>query len=191
MKRALFAATVFAGERVFGQVDIGGAAVSPTPGIRDIRPPLDVFPYPMWMVVTAGALALAVLAGITTAIVMRAKRRPPPPLPSRREIALRALKQAEADLMTTEPYAFSIRVSDILRQFVSAQFNLHATEQTSPEFLAEAARTPHFTLADKRLLGDFLEKCDLIKFARVAATTTESRELLEQAVGFVKGETAA
>ena len=65
-----------------------------------------------------------------------------------------------------DPYAFSIQVSDILRQYVSAQYHLHATEQTSPEFLADAAKSPHFTGADKQLLADFLEHCDLIKFAR-------------------------
>ena len=78
-------------------------------------------------------------------------------------------------------------MSDILRQYVSAQFHLHATEQTSPEFLADAARSPHFTGADKRLLAEFLERCDLIKFARVDATADDSKALLEQATRFVRG----
>jgi len=191
MKGRIFAGLFLMAGTAMGQVTIGGGApgASPTPAIHDIRPPLDVFPYPMWMVVCAGVLALIVLGGIAALIVTLLRRRPPPRLPSRREIALRRLKEAEADIMTTEPYAFSIRVSDILRQFVSAQYHLHATEQTSPEFLAEAAQTPHFTLADKRLLSDFLERCDLIKFARVDATTDESRALLDQGVLFVKGET--
>jgi hypothetical protein len=141
----------------------------------------------MWMVVTAGGIAL-VLLGLVVGLVVRAVRnRPKTPPPTPREIALKKLVAAEADLDRVQPYAFSIQVSDILRQYISAQYNLHATEQTSPEFLADAAKSPHFTGADKQLLAEFLERCDLIKFAHVDATVDDSRALLEQAVRFVKG----
>jgi len=172
------------------QLKMAAPAESPSPAIRDIRPPLDVFPYPMWMVVTACALA-AVLAGIVAAVIVNmARRRPKPPPPTPREIALQRLKEAEPEAETRQPYAFSILVSDILRQYVSAQYHLHATEQTSPEFLADAARSPHFTAADKRLLAELLERCDLIKFARMAATVQDSKALLDQAVQFVMGGAA-
>jgi len=160
---------------------------SPTPAIHDIAPPLDVFPYPMWMVVTAAAIALLVLAVVVTLFVRAMRNRPKPPPPTPREIALKRLREAEADVTRKQPYAFSIQVSDILRQYVSAQYQLHATEQTSPEFLADAAKSPHFTGADKQLLAEFLERCDLIKFARVDATVEDSKALLEQAVRYVKG----
>jgi hypothetical protein len=164
-------------------------AASPTPAIHDIRPPLDVFPYPMWMVLTAGAVALVLLALVVAGIVRVARnRRPPGPPPTAREVALRRLKAAEADMAQQEPYAFSIQVSDVLRWYVSAQYRLRATEQTSPEFLAAAAKSPHFTGGDKMLLADFLEHCDLIKFAHVDATLDDGRALLTQAVRFVKGE---
>jgi len=43
--------------------------------------------------------------------------------------------------------------------------------------------------ADKvLLLEDFLNRCDLIKFARYEATSADSRLLLEEATRFVKGE---
>jgi multisubunit Na+/H+ antiporter MnhC subunit len=172
------------------QVSTDMPSASPTPAIRDIRPPLDVFPYPMWMVVTAGVIGLAVLALVVAGLVRAARNRPAAPPPTARDIALRRLKEAEADIARLAPYAFSIQVSDILRQYVSAQYHLHATEQTSQEFLAEAAKSPHFTGADKTLLAEFLERCDLIKFAHVDATQDDSRALLAQAVKFVKGEAA-
>jgi hypothetical protein len=167
------------------KMDMAGA--SPTPAIHDIRPPLDVFPYPMWMVVTAGAVALVVLGLVVAGIVRAARNRPKAAPPTAREIALRKLKEAEAGLAGKEPYGFSIEVSDILRQYASAQYHLHATEQTSPEFLADAAKSPHFTGSDKALLAEFLERCDLIKFAHVDATEGDSLALLEQAARFVKG----
>ena len=160
---------------------------SPPPPIHDIRPPLDIFPYPMWMIVTAGAVALGVLA-LAGILIVQAVRRKKPVVPTAREIALNRLKEAAADVEQKDPYAFSIQVSGILRQYVSSQYNLHATEQTSPEFLADAAKSPHFTGADKRLLADFLERCDLIKFAHVDASSSDSRALLEQAILFVKGD---
>jgi len=156
------------------QLSFSGAQASPSPPIHDIKPPLDVFPYPMWMIL-----------GL---IIRAVRRRPKPAPPTAKEIALKRLKEAEADLTRKAPYEFSIQVSDILRKYVSAQYHLHATEQTSPEFLADAAKSPHFTGADKILLADFLEHCDLIKFARIDATEEDGRALLDQAVRFVKGE---
>jgi len=37
------------------------------------------------------------------------------------------------------------------------------------------------------LLRDFLDRCDLIKFARYQATADDSRQLLEEAGRFVEG----
>jgi len=41
------------------------------------------------------------------------------------------------------------------------------------------------------LLEDFLNRCDLIKFARYEATSADSQLLLEEATRFVKGEELA
>jgi len=184
----LFSLLIAAHNIAQAQFSVGAPAqASPTPAIHDIRPPLDVFPYPMWMVVTVCAILALILALVVALIVRAARNRPKTPPPTPREIALKRLQEAEADVTRKEPYAFSIQVSDILRQYVSAQYHLHATEQTSPEFLAEAAKSPHFTGADKKLLAEFLERCDLIKFAHVDATVDDGKALLEQAVRFVKG----
>ena len=86
-----------------------------------------------------------------------------------------------------EPYAFSIAVSDVLRTYVGAQYRLPAREQTSPEFLAEISQVHDFTDDDRRLLKDFLERADLIKFARVDADEQVSESLLSAAVAFVQG----
>ncbi|MEA3189208.1 MAG: hypothetical protein QOD99_3038 [Chthoniobacter sp.] len=160
---------------------------SPLPSIRDIAPPIDVFPYPMWMVVVAGGLALLLVLLAIWLIVRFLRTRPAPPPPTPQQIALARLNEVRSRINEVAPYEFSILVSDILRSYVSARYGLHATQQTSPEFLASLAHTPHFTLGEKTLLGAFLEKCDLIKFARVEATTEESSALLDQAIQFVKG----
>ena len=86
-----------------------------------------------------------------------------------------------------EPYRFSIRVSEILRGYVTEQFNLPVTRQTSVEFLGALAKSSPFSADERLLLEDFLGRCDLIKFARYEATTSDSRLLLEEATRFVKG----
>jgi hypothetical protein len=89
------------------------------------------------------------------------------------------------------PYQFSIRVSDILRRYVTEQYQLPVTRQTSVEFLATLAKASPFSDEEKSLLEDFLNRCDLIKFARYDATTEDSRLLLGEAMRFVKGEKLA
>jgi hypothetical protein len=160
---------------------------SPTPEIRDIASPLYVFPYPMWVVYTAAGVALALIALIAWLAVRWWRDRPAPVPPTPRETAMAELEKARGQIHGLDPHAFGILVSDILRRYVSVQYSLHATEQTSPEFLASIADFSGFTEMAKQLLANFLEKCDLIKFARIGATAEDSSGLLEQAVLFVRG----
>ena len=158
------------------------------PEIKDIAPPVDIFPWPAWMVVCAIVIVLAVLAGIVAIIVIRMRNRPAPPPPTPREIALRELEALRAQVEKQPPYDFSIAVSGVLRSYIGAQYRLHAREQTSPEFLAAISHSVKFSENEKALLGRFLERCDLIKFARIAATSEDSRELFGNAIAFAQGE---
>jgi hypothetical protein len=155
--------------------------------IKDIVPPVPVFPYPAWMVVTAGLAGLLLLAALVAAIRLWLKSRPRPPPPTPRTIALRVLERLRGKVQTLEPYQFSIAVSAVLRTYVGAEYGLHAPRQTSPEFLASIAAARKFTDADRQLLAQFLERCDLIKFARIDATAEDGGRLLESAFGFVQG----
>ena len=103
------------------------------------------------------------------------------------ERALAALNGIATEVEKNLPYQFSIRVSDILRRYVMEQFDLPMTRQTSVEFLNAIASAANFSDDEKTLLADFLNRCDLIKFARYEATTADSRLLLDEARQFVKG----
>ena len=164
-----------------------GPAPSATPALAPIAPPVPVFPYPMWMGAVAVATALLVVGVLAWAIVHHLSHRPAPPPPTPRQKARAALEKLREQIGRTEPYPFSIEVSNALREFVSEEFKVRATRQTSPEFLAAASASPLFSAGDKTLLAAFLEKADLIKFARLAASSTDSEQLLEQAHRFVEG----
>jgi hypothetical protein len=162
---------------------------SPSPvEIRDIVPPVDVFPYPLWMVIVAATLAALLLGLLIWWIVRWIRRRPAPPPPGATTIALRELEQLRQQMNEMEPYTFSIAVSDVLRIFISkAKFRLPATQQTSPELLAAISGSALFSEEDRALLGRFLEKCDMIKFARLQASSGDNVELVEGALAFVRG----
>ena len=115
---------------------------------------------------------------------------PVAPIPTT-EIALEELETISREIETTDAYQFSIRVSDILRGYVTNQFGLPLTRQTSIEFLTALSKASSFSVNEKSLLEDFLNRCDLIKFARYEATSADSRLLLEEATRFVKGEQLA
>lgn len=152
---------------------------------HDISPPVDYFLLQPWMIICAVA-ALLLLTGLTIWGIKRWRNRPVA-VKTPRQRALDLLARVETEIDKLTPYQFSIRVSDILRRYVTEQYQLPVTRQTSVEFLNALAGTTTFSTDDQSLLGGFLNRCDLIKFARYEATREDSRLLLDEAERFVKG----
>jgi hypothetical protein len=152
---------------------------------HDIAPPVDYSLLSPWTIFCAAFLGLTLIGLIVWLVVRRRER--PVPIRSPRDQALAQLERARADIEWITSYQFSIRVSDILRCYVTDQYQLPVTRQTSVEFLATLANRSPFSVDEKALLTDFLNRCDLIKFARYEATNEDSRLLLEEALRFVKG----
>ena len=153
--------------------------------IHEIAPPVDYSLVPPWVIYAGIFLGLALLGLIAWWIRKRSRR--PKPQQSPRARALQELNRIRDEMEILTPYHFSIRVSDILRRYVTDQYQLPVTRQTSVEFLNTLAKAPAFSEDEKSLLEDFLNRCDLIKFARYDATIEDSRLLLEEATRFVEG----
>lgn len=152
---------------------------------HEIAPPVDYSLTPKWIVFAIAFFALLVV-GLLIWWIARNTRRPVPPMLPRQR-ALEALELIADQIESINPYEFSIRVSDVLRGYVTEQYGLPFTRQTSVEFLERLARNSQFSGDDRTLLEDFLSRCDLIKFARYNATPVDSRLLLDEAMRFVKG----
>ena len=152
---------------------------------HDIAPPVDYSLLPPWVIFAGTFLALTTVGLIIWLIAKRRKRPQPPQLP--RDRALEALERMRDQIDRLNPYQFSIRVSDVLRRYVTEQHGLPVTRQTSVEFLNALTNASQFSTDEKSLLEDFLSRCDLIKFARYEATSADSQRLLEEATRFVKG----
>lgn len=155
--------------------------------LHDISPPVDYSLVSPWVVFAVAFLTLAI-TGLIIWYIARKLRRPKPEQ-APRDRALELLQRARAEIALLNPYEFSIRVSDILRRYVTEQYQLPVTRQTSVEFLEALAKISPFSEDERSLLSDFLNRCDLIKFARYEATTADSELLLEEATRFVKGGT--
>src|SRR6266498_433409 len=120
--------------------------------LHDITPPVDYSLIPPWLVFVIAFVVLSLLGLVVWWFAKRRKAELPPKAP--REIALEELEQIGAEIERMSPYQFSIRASDILRRYVSEQYGLPATRQTSIEFHIEAAQTASLSAAEKSLLED-------------------------------------
>jgi hypothetical protein len=122
-------------------------------------------------------IAAGVLVAIAGYAGWRRLRRPPPP---RRlelfEIALQRLEDIRSLMHPSTVREFSIAISDIVRQYIEVQFMVTATHRTTEEFLRDLLESSNAALAAHRsLLAEFLNQCDLAKFAGVSL----SRQILE------------
>src|SRR5436309_5467030 len=121
---------------------------------HDIAPPVDYSLVPPWLVFVIAFVALSLLGLVVWLFAKRRKPPMPPKLP--REIALEELEQISREIENTSPYQFSIRVSNMLRKYVTQQYGVPAIRQTSIELLTALANAPPFSTDEKSLLEDFL-----------------------------------
>jgi len=151
--------------------------------IHDIRG-LIAIPYEwLWAAYVLGTIAIAVALYYAWQFFRRrikAKAKLP------HEIALEKLEAARA-LMTPDSvreYAFT--VSEIIRVYIEQRFGEKAARRTTEEFLSDLLQQTDTPLTQHRaLLEDFLNHCDLIKFARWGATVRELESMQESARTFI------
>jgi hypothetical protein len=153
--------------------------------IRDIKPPVAIPNVWEWL-----GLALGVLAGAALLFALwkwwqcrRANVPVAPPIPAH----VRAKqKLREALALLAQPKPFCILVSDTVRAYLEEQFDFRAPERTTEEFLHELQATDLLSPEQKASLGQFLESCDLVKFARYEPGEPELQELHDSAVRLIE-----
>lgn len=116
-----------------------------------------------------GVVALALL--VAAAFLRRRRRGRPRPATPRlppHVLALAELDRLEhaPRRMPAEIDAFYVAVSDVVRRYLEERFGLHAPERTTEEFLVELGASTVLRPEQKAALAEFLEQCDLVKFAR-------------------------
>jgi hypothetical protein len=81
---------------------------------------------------------------------------------------------------------FYERISDILRHYIEHRFSLRAPERTTEEFLAELTNTDVLPAAEKQRLSEFLQHCDLVKFAKYNPTTEQIQGTFDLVKDFIE-----
>lgn len=85
-----------------------------------------------------------------------------------------------------DPRRFGFEVSETLRVYLEDRFHLRAPERTTEEFLVELQTSSALNREQKQSLADFLQGCDLVKFARLEPTESALRELHDSALRLVE-----
>ncbi len=88
-----------------------------------------------------------------------------------------------------QPERYPALLSEVIRAYLEKRFQLRAPRQTTPEFLHDIKDSSLLNSGHRELLKDFLERCDLAKFAHIQFSLEECRALTQSARKFVE-ETA-
>ncbi len=159
--------------------------------IRALKSQRAFEPDTPWWLIVIGLVVLAA-AGLFVYLYRRA-RKPidleaesvDPRLPW--EIALEEL----ADLEATEWVAkgqfklFYLKLSEIFRRYLEKRYGISALERTTWEIILEF-RALALPEEEERIIAQFLDDCDLVKFAKFRPTTEQAVADLERAREFVR-----
>ena len=167
--------------------------------LRDIKGPLSL--ARSWWAVLLWVLLAAVLAGGAAYYLYRRRRRPEPeslpavprapPRPFH-ELALEALRALEKSslLERGQVKEYHVRISEIIRRYIEGQFEVPALELTTGE-VADGMRRAALGTAITEPFRGFLERCDLVKFAKLRPGAEDSRELMGRARELVRTTSGA
>ena len=77
-------------------------------------------------------------------------------------------------------------LSGIIRTYLEKRFLISAPEMTTEEFLQFAQRSSELTSDQRLKLHEFLQSCDLVKFARFKPGVDETHKAHENACAFIQ-----
>jgi hypothetical protein len=145
--------------------------------IRDVKPPLGL-PDLWWLWLLLGLMAAAI--GIY--FLLRHKRTaqlpvepPVPELQSWEKAYNQLLALRQDNLLEQRLFKeFFTRVADIVRHYIENRFNIRAPHMSTEEFLNFLSISGHLNETQKTALKEFLNSCDMVKFAKYAPTVTEA-----------------
>ena len=161
--------------------------------IKDILPPVGV-PTSfkrliVWISIGLGVLLLSgVICGLVYKFNKRSKiqeqqfiRRTP------QEIAYGLLERLSKDDLIAKGLVkeYYYRITNILRHYIEDRFGLLAPGRTTEEFLTEMAHTNQLDDTHKILIREFLERCDMVKYAKYGPSNFEIKETYNAAKRFI------
>ena len=146
--------------------------------IKDVKPPVNL--PDLWWLLWGLLLLIALAARIYFLLKVRKHPKasvvaPVPELPAWEKAYQQLEALSRENLLDKGLFKeFFTRVSDIARHYMENRFNIRAPHMSTEEFLAYLEISGHLNDAQKIALKDFLNSCDMVKFAKYAPTITEA-----------------
>jgi len=138
----------------------------------------------LWVLAMLVAAAAAAYFGIRSWAIWRSRS-------LRRSAYDLAKADLDALLMAPRPGeremdAFFVRLSGIIRLYLENRFGLRSPELTTEEFVEELTNSPDLFRSHQRLLREFLDQADLVKFAHLVPDPADVELSLESARSFLE-----
>lgn len=159
--------------------------------VRGIKPPVAINKsYFRLYIIIAIVFGVLVIAGAIILFLYRRKQKEiefvPEPLPAY-QIAYNELENLRALNLISEGLIkeYYYRLSNIVRRYIESRFKLMAPERTTEEFLAEMTVTDRLAGVHKELISNFLEHCDMVKFAAYGPDSREIKNAFDSAIKLV------
>jgi hypothetical protein len=152
--------------------------------IRDIRGPKAA--PGSW--VGPAIIAAAILVALCIAYIAWRRRRRGlgGPTLSLSEATLQRLESTRVLMRPETARAFGSAASELIREYIEKRFEVLAMQRTTEEFLQTLLQEPKpMLLRCRPLLEEFLQQCDLVKFAGNSLAVTDLESLFKSAHRFV------
>lgn len=104
---------------------------------------------------------------------------------SARKEALAALDQLSRLVADGRGREYAIESSAVIRTYIERRFGVRAPVLVTSEFLDHAKESPHLGGHHAEMLGDYLRRCDRLKFGRGRADRAELEQIHAAAIRFV------
>ncbi len=162
--------------------------------LRDLKPQAALPTPPLWLLIAAGLLIIATIAGLIWWYISRRRSRKSlatstaaldtrPPW----QAALDELSRIEGlCLLETAGFKqFYSLTTDCLRLFLERQFNVAALDRTTAE-IKHSLRRSTLAPAQTSVLLDLLTEADLVKFAKFIPDAAAAQNVMGRARAFVE-----
>lgn len=160
--------------------------------LKDLKPQAgieaDYKPF-LFLLAALGAAAYLVYRLIQ---YFKRRKKAPSPKPERVRSAEEAAREAIARLLARRLVEqgsfkeFYLELSEIIKRFLGSKLGIHSLERTTEEFTRDlrAASVPS---AQYRMIREFLEDCDLVKFAKYQPGQDEVERIIARSYAMIDG----